>query len=178
MNESIIAHRYALALYNYATEKSIDQVIYQDIHLVREQLAKSKQGMKFMNSPNIKVSGKKLFLKDVFGNHIHSGTLNFLYLVIDQQRQSLLDDILRIYEDIYKQKHQIFSVDITTATKLNDGQILLLKQMIAQKLDGEVDLSVNTNPALIGGSVLRINDKLLDTSIRSQLKRIEKQLSE
>lgn len=44
MNESIIAHRYALALYNYATEKSIDLVIYQDIHLVRDQLAKIKAG--------------------------------------------------------------------------------------------------------------------------------------
>lgn len=178
MNESIIAHRYALALYNFATEKTIDQTVYQDVHLVREQLGASKAGMKFMNSPNIKITGKKLFLKEVFGNHIHAGTLKFLNLVVDQQRQALLDDILRIFEDIYRQKHHIFSVDLTTATELNQGQKLLFKQMIARKLNGEVDLTVNTNPALIGGSIVKINDKLLDTSIRSQLKRIEKQLSE
>lgn len=178
MNESIIAHRYALALYGYASDKKIDQVVYNDAKLIREQLTTSKPGMKFMESPNVKTSVKKLFLKKVFSNHIHDGTLNFLNLVVDQLRQSLMDDMLRIYEDIYKKNNNIFSVNITTATELDNEQKMHFKQIIAQKIKGVADLTVKVNPELIGGMVLRINDKLLDTSIRSQLKRIEKQLSE
>ena len=85
---------------------------------------------------------------------------------------------MRIFQDIYKEKHNIYSVDISTATELDESQKLLFKQMIAQKLNGEVELTVETKPELIGGSIIRINDKLLDTSIRGQLRRIEKQLSE
>ena len=178
MNASIIAHRYAVALYEYAAEKSADQIIYQDVNLVREQLATSKKATTFMNSPNIKISAKKLLLNEVFGSFINADTLNFLQFVIDQQRQSLLDDILRIYEDIYRKKHNIFSVELTTASKLSESEQLHFRQMIASKLNGIVDLKIDTNPELIGGSIVRIDDKLLDTSIKGQLRRSEKQLSE
>ena len=178
MNESIIAHRYAVALFKYAAENSIEKVIFQDVCLVKEQLAASKQAMTFMNSPNVKISGKKLFLKEVFGDYVNAATLKFLHLVVDQQRQSLINDIMRIFQVIYKEKHNIYSVDISTATELDESQKLLFKQMIAQKLNGERELAVETKPELIGGSIIRINDKLLDTSIRGQLRRIEKQLSE
>lgn len=178
MNDSIIAHRYAVALSGFALSNSVEEAVFHDSELIRSQLTGSKTGMKFINSPNIKLSAKKLFIKNIFGNHIDAITLRFLDFVLEQQRQNLLDDIFRIFQDIYRKKNNIFKVRVTAAVEMSTDRQESFKKLLGKKLGGEVDMRFDVDSSLIGGSLVRIGDRLLDTSIKTQLKKIEKILSE
>lgn len=178
MNESIIAHRYATALFEFTAEKGVDTDVFKDVGNIRPNLPPTSGMMKYLNSPNFKTSEKKQFLKNVFESVVNQETLRFLLFVLDQQRQELLDDILRIFEDIYRRHHNIFKVAITTASQLDNSHQQRIRTAIAGKLGGTVDLTLKIKPEIIGGAILRIDDKLLDTSIRTQLKHLERQLSQ
>jgi F-type H+-transporting ATPase subunit delta len=178
MNNSIIAHRYADALYGFASDKSKENTVFSDSLLIRSQLTGSKRGMKFINSPNIKASAKKLFIREIFDKHIDGVTTRFLEFVIDQQRQNLIDDIFRIYEDIYRSKNNIFKVSVTSAVEIDKDKQLIIKELLGKKLGGNIELTNSVDKSIIGGSIIRIGDKMLDSTIATRLKKIEKHLSE
>ncbi len=178
MNESIIAHRYAAALYEFAKGKNALESVYNDSKLIRSELEKSKSGIKFINSQNIKISEKRLFFSKIFGSYIDGVTLRFLDFILEQQRHTLLNDMLRIFEDIYRREKNIYKVKLTTAVEMNNQHMESFKNGLSKKLNGTVELTVDVDKSIIGGSIIRVGDRQLDSSVKNRLKKIEKHLSE
>lgn len=178
MNQSLIAHRYATALYRLAEERQLTERLYEDTQLVRAQLSESPSLVKFLNAPYVSVTQKKELIQKVFQQHVDLTTLNFLELVLGQGRHSFLSEMLRVYELLYKKARNIRSVEVTTAKALLPDQIERVKMEIQLKLHADIELTLKEKPAIVGGLIIRVDDHLLDASIATQLKHIEKQLME
>jgi len=102
--------------------------------------------------------------------------LRFLDVVADKERLDHLALISSVYSDMADDYLGIITAEITTAAPLNPGQVAQLEASLRDATGGEVRISRNTDPELLGGVVTRIGDVVYDGSVRGHLDRIRERL--
>ncbi len=176
MDYSLISVRYAKALFALSKEKGLSKEIYQDITLLKEQYKVNKDFSQFITSPVIPATRKKELFNTVFQSQVNELTIKFLITLVDNGREILLIHIAHDFADMYKKEQNIKSVSLYTAIELNADFIETIKNTLETELSSKVELSVFVKEHLIGGFMLMLDGKLIDTSVYSKLKRIKKQL--
>ncbi len=176
MNRGPIIIRYAQAYFNLGKEKSLLEKFYQDAQLLLSYCGKVKDFCVFLNSPVIKPSQKKGVFTNVFKKQLDPYTIRFLDLVIDRNRENYLKNILISFEELYKKEKGIKSVLLITAVPLDDSFKEELIPLLEKELKAQVEMTTRVNKNIIGGLILKVDDKMLDSSITHQLKRLKKQI--
>merc|ERR1711924_351927 len=128
---------------------------------------------KFLGNPLITREAKKNVLKDVLGEQIGSKSLTFLLLLVDRNRIAFLEDITQKFLELSYKKESIEIAKVTSSLQLSTQQ----QQSLAEKLKKvtgakQIKLALKVDPSLIGGFTVEVGSKLIDTSIRGQLKQI------
>jgi|TARA_B110000967_G_scaffold171064_1_gene181368 F-type H+-transporting ATPase subunit delta len=170
---SKVAVPYAEALLDLAKSNGSLKETTNDINIVSQFLANSSDLKKFLGNPLITREAKKNVVKDIIGEQIAESTLNFLLLLVDRNRIQVLDSIaLKFLELSYKQE-SIEIAKITSSIQLSADQ----QKSIAEKLKvitgaKQIKLALKVDPKLIGGFTVEIGSKMIDTSIRGQLRKI------
>ena len=170
---SKIAEPYAEALVDLAAANDSLKETTNDMNIVSQFLANSSDLKKFLGNPLITREAKKNVIKDIFGDLINANTLTFLMLLVDRNRIAFLGAIAqRFLELSYKQD----SIEI--AKIISSVQLSLQQQKnLAEKLKvitgaKQIKLALKVDSSLIGGFTVEVGSKLIDTSIRGQLKQI------
>ena len=70
------------------------------------------------------------------------------------------------------------TAEVTSAHPLNDAQVAALKAALKGKLGKDVTLQARVNPALLGGLVVKVGSRMIDTSLRTRLMNVKTQLKE
>ena len=170
---SKVAVPYAEALLDLAKSNGSLKETTNDINIVSQFLANSSDLKKFLGNPLITREAKKNVVKDIIGEQIAESTLKFLLLLVDRNRIQVLDSIaLKFLELAYKQE-SIEIAKITSSIQLSADQ----QKSIAEKLKvitgaKQIKLALKVDPKLIGGFTVEIGSKMIDTSIRGQLRKI------
>ncbi len=176
MNESKITTRYAKAIFQLAQENNLLDRIKQDLDLVTGVL-KIDEFQQLIKSPIIPESQKKVAFTQIFKGKVHEYTLDFLLLVIENRREAFLSLMLMDFYELYKKYLGITEVHLTTAVDIDTELKKQFIDILKESLNSKIDLYQKTDPQIIGGFILRVEDKLLDMSISSQLKQIKKELT-
>ena len=168
-----IAVPYAEALLELANANNSLKETTNDMNIVSQFLANSSDLKKFLGNPLITRDAKKSVLKDVLGEQIGEKTLTFLMLLVDRSRIAYLDGIAYKFLELSYKAESIEIAKVTSSVKLSLAQ----QKSIAEKLKGitgakQIKLAVRVDSKLIGGFTIEIGSKLIDTSIRGQLKQI------
>jgi F-type H+-transporting ATPase subunit delta len=168
-----IAEPYAEALLELSNSNDSLSETTNDINIVSQFLANSSDLKKFLGNPLITRTAKKNVIKDVLGEQIDSKTLTFLMLLVDRGRIAILDTIAEKFLELSYKKESIEIAKVTSSIKLSTEQqkniALKLKSITGAK---QIKLALRVDPKLIGGFTVEIGSKLIDTSIRGQLKQI------
>jgi F-type H+-transporting ATPase subunit delta len=176
MDENKISLRYAKALFSLAREKAVlDQVNY-DIDVIMNSLKAVPEFKIVLGSPVVKTSEKAVLFKETFAGKVNQITLSFLNLLLTNKRESYLESILRNFLDLYRKFKGFKLAVLSSALSLDDKTINQFRDLIRQKFDTEVDLSVSVNQDLIGGFILRVEDQQIDASVSSKLKELKQEL--
>lgn len=173
MNESIITSRYAKALFSSAKEKEILDRLKTDIESVLTVCNQSVEFILFLESPVVKTSKKIKLLSEVFSGTIHKLTLRFLVLITENKRESYIPGICRNFLDLLRKDSGIKTAVMTTATQLSAETIEKARLILEKDLVSKIELTGKVNPDIIGGIILRVDDKQLDASLATQLKKIK-----
>jgi len=176
MDTGRISARYAKALYEYAAEKKKEKEVYEEMKLISEVFSLTPALTKAMNNPRISSEKKRELLLTAAGTDVSPEFIRFLDLVIAQKRESYLQLMSLVYQDIYRKMNGIVIGKLTTAQPVNSKEEVQMKKLVAEKPGEDVDFVSNTNPDLIGGFVLQIGTYQLDASLSSQLKKIKNSL--
>ncbi len=176
MNHSAIAVRYAKAFFATAKEKKLLDQLKTDIESVLEICKQSVDFILLLESPVLKTSKKVALIKTLFGGHIHELTLRFLLLITENKRESHLPGICRSFLDLTRKDLNIKSAVLTTASEVGADTAKKVEQLLAKELNATIELSTQVNPEILGGMVLRFDDKQYDASIATQLKNIKQSL--
>lgn len=177
MDVGLIARRYATVLYDFASQRKELEQVNSDAQCIRDAFAEYRSSIEFLSSPIKKISEKKDFLVTVFKNSVTSTMMDFLLFVADKERISVIDDILRVFQSLYKKSLGIKQVDVVTASPLSAEKESSFTSLIEEKLGAKVDAKYSFDSALIGGMIITVDGKQLDCSVQRQLKEIEKSLT-
>lgn len=168
MDSITISKRYAKAIYDIAFEKSEEFNVFEMLTLIQEQLEKNEDFKKFLNYPVINKEDKIELVNKIY-NDIKGISLDILDYLLDKDKLIYIKDILSEYTKIYYAKHNKLVVRAIFPKELTDIQKDKLKKNLELKKKKEVIIQYIVDENLIGGGIIKINDEVIDGSIRSQL---------
>jgi F-type H+-transporting ATPase subunit delta len=177
MNESKITTRYAKALFKLAQEQNLLDKIKQDLDFVYQAID-IKEFRDLINSPIIPVSQKKQVFVELFKDRIDNSTLNFLLILAENRREQFLKIIILDFYKLYRQALGITQVELITAVELSEQTKQEFINILKKITNHKIDLIHKVNPEIIGGFIIRIDDRQLDTSIATQLQKLKKHISQ
>lgn len=176
MDQSKINTRYAKAFFALAKDKGLTSELRKDAGLIANVCASSVDFNLLLESPIVKTSQKLKAVKSIFAGKINELSLNFLILITENNREKNIPGIFRYLEDLYRKEEGIKTAVITSAKSLEDSVLSEISQILEKEFNSKVELSQKVNMDLIGGFVLRVDDKQYDASISTQLKKIKEKL--
>ena len=168
-----VAEPYAEALLDLANSSDTLKETTNDMNVVSQFLANSNDLKKFLGNPLITREAKKSVVKDILGEQVDSRTLKFLLLLVDRNRIEVLESIAQKFLELSYKYESIEVAKIISSVQLSAGQ----QKEIAEKLKiitgaKQIKLALKVDPQLIGGFTIEIGSKMIDTSIRGQLRQI------
>lgn len=175
MRHSLAGNRYAKSLLALAVEQNQLDAVFNDMLLIGTTIKESRDLTVLLNNPVVKADKKYSVLISIFGSKIGETSTNFLKLVSTRKRESLLEDIAFSFVDLYKKEKNIIVAEITSAIKLDDIQ----KQNIIKllKTDATVEMVERIDPSILGGFIVRVDDKQIDASVLRELSDIRQALN-
>lgn len=176
MDQSKINVRYAKAFFTLAKEKGLTTELRKDAGLIAHVCETSTDFILLLESPVVKTTNKVKAIRSIFEGKVNVLSLNFLVLIAENKRERNIPGIFRNLEDLYRKEEGIKTAVLTSAQPLDEELVLQVRKILEIEFNAKVELSQKVNSELIGGFVLRVDDKQYDASISTQLKKIKEQL--
>jgi F-type H+-transporting ATPase subunit delta len=170
MNAGVISSRYARAIYEYAAEKGAETALLGQMQLLERNFSKFPTLRKVISDPTVTAEQKIQVLVTACDAHGNETLQQVIRLVVKNKRSGYMENIIRMYDEIYRKSKGIVTVQLTTVEPADDRIKEELLPVIARITDGKVDFQTKTDLGLIGGFVLEIEDQRLDASVKEQLR--------
>nr|YP_010619266.1 ATP synthase CF1 subunit delta [Amplisiphonia pacifica]WAX03279.1 ATP synthase CF1 subunit delta [Amplisiphonia pacifica] len=168
-----IATPYAEALIDHAQSLSLLTEATKDLSSISTVLSESKDLQTLLQNPLINGFIKKDILKRLFENQINNFVMNFLLVLVDKRRVSLLQSIIQKYLQLIYILESTTIAELYSAIDITETQQESLVQKIKLMTNSnQVKLVIRKDADLIGGFVIKIGSKIIDASIAGKLKRI------
>ena len=178
MAQSAITVRYAKAFFSLAKEKNLQDTLKSDMELIASVCEKSSDFTLLLENPIVKTMRKVELFSLIFSEKIHSYTLNFLKIIAENKREIYIPGICRNFLSLVRKDQNITTAVVTTASELEADTVKKIEKFLEKGLNTRIELSTKVNPNIIGGMILRLEDKQCDASIAAQLKKIKQTLLE
>ncbi|MEE2922797.1 MAG: ATP synthase F1 subunit delta [Pseudomonadota bacterium] len=167
------ARRYASALFELAQDKGELADVHKDFQAFAELPKQSKDLAILLASPAFSAEQKMAGLAEVMKKAGVSGLLaNFVGVMA---RNGRADDILGAqvaFDELYAKQRGVKRAVVRTAKEMSGAERQRIESILAKAVGGEVELSSEVDPSLIGGIQLRIGSKLVDASLAAKLDRM------
>lgn len=167
--------RYAEAAFQVASrDKSVDRW-RSDLETAAAIVAEEKVGRALAN-PSIPLEERTATAADTFSSIVSAPVLNLIGLMLRRGRIEELPRLAAEFRGLDNAHRGITLATATSASPLSSDERQALVERMEQLTAGRVELQVQVDPALLGGLVVRVGDRLLDGSVRSRLERLRNQL--
>ena len=171
------ATRYAKSLIDLSLEQGALETVYQDMLFIHDTCEKNRELIVFLNSPIIKTDKKIEVLHAVF-NNLGKLSKSFVDLIARKRRENYLPEIAAEFISHYKKHKKILTAIVTTAVGLDDTLRKQVLDLVKQGNNNEVELVEKIDKNIIGGLILRVGDKQIDSSILRKIKSLTRTFSE
>ena len=178
MEATQVAHRYASGLFELTQEKNVSERVHDDLSAIADLLAQDKTLLNFLAAPQLLESDKEAVIEKAFKDKVQEYLYNFLQLLVLKHRTDFLVEIAEEYEKLYNESRGLVATRLITAVPLSaeeSGKILDKLNALTGKT---VTLVPEVDPAIIGGAIAVIGDKVIDRSVRHDLRQLREQLME
>jgi F-type H+-transporting ATPase subunit delta len=174
-----VAERYASALFDLALEESSIDRIEGELQSLTRLLDESADLRRLVESPVFSAEEQERAIGAVANNAGIGGLAgNLLRLVARNRRLFALPGIVKAFREMAARHRGEVTAEVASAHPLSDAQVGALKAALKEKLGKDVMLETRVNPALLGGLVVKVGSRMIDTSLRSRLMTVKTQLKE
>ena len=173
----LAAKTYGDSLFELALEeKKLDSFLEEAV-FVQQVLSENEDFVKLMTHPKVSKEEKEEVIKNIFKGKVSDEITGFLAIVNRKGRFKEIQGILSYFVARVKEHKKVGVVYVTTPVELKDAQ----KQALVQKLLDtteyqEMEMNYSIDPSLIGGMIVRIGDRVVDSSIKNKLNRLTSDL--
>jgi len=177
MRVTLLAKRYARALFDLALETKKLEKVAKDMVLLEGIVRDSRELRLLLNNPVLDAHKKNKVLKKIFEGKVEELSMRFILLLTRKGREKYIPYIAKAFNDIYKDHNNIVDVTLTTAyvtdKEIKDSVLKLLKSIT----DKNIELEEHIDEDIIGGYLINLEDYQYDATIKTQLKRLRKEFS-
>jgi F-type H+-transporting ATPase subunit delta len=171
------ARRYAQAVFEIAVDHDELEQWLDDLSMLANSVG-SSQFLDFMSAPRVPASTKLEVIREALGDSVNRLALNLISMLATRNLAHILPDIADQYQELVDSHRGIERAEVVSAVPLTDAQHQQTVALLEGLSGREVRLSTRVEPALIGGMVMRIGDRVVDGSTRSRLQAMRRGLSE
>lgn len=169
-----VAGRYVAALFELAGEqKKLDEVA-EDMATIRALLAESPDLRRLVASPVIGRDAQGAALAAVLEKAgVSEMTRNFAAVVARNRRLFVLDSMCVGYRQLLASARGEMTAEIMTAQPLTDTQRQSLEQELRTAMGSKITLDTRVDSSLLGGMIVKVGSRMVDSSLRTKLQRLE-----
>jgi F-type H+-transporting ATPase subunit delta len=179
VTEEQIARVYAQAFMGVAAKSANATGMVEEVAAIVDDVLDSfPQLEKALRSELIAPEEKERMLDRVFGARVSNEVLNFLKVLSRHERLGLLRSIARILKQLDARRRGLTEVEVRVAKVLDDSLRTEILNRLRGMLGGEPVLRVAVDPSLIAGMVIRIGDRVYDSSVHTQLEHVRRSMIE
>jgi F-type H+-transporting ATPase subunit delta len=178
MDIGIISSRYARALMQYAQSTGTEDRLYDEVRSLEHSFRRHPNLREALANPVLSTKEKlQLITAATVGNGETCREMGrFLTLVLRNRREQYLQYICLSFLQLYRKMHRIATVRLITAVPVHRPVWERIRSKVRKRLNANIELQTEVNPAIEGGFIMELADYRLDASIATQLKRVKKQL--
>ncbi len=174
-----IAGRYAVALFEIAEESGALESVEGHLGLLQEAMGISEDLRALIASPIASREQQGAALAAICDKmEIGAPVSAVIGLMAAKRRLFVLPDMIGIFNQLLADKRGIVSAEVTSATPLTDAQRKSLEDTIKKSVGADIALDVTVDESLIGGLVVKVGSRMIDTSIRSKLASLQTAMKE
>lgn len=172
--ESGLAGRYAVALFELADEGKALDAVAADLVALQQALGVSDDMTRLVRSPVLdrdeQWKAMSALLDKMGANHL---TKKFLGVVTANRRLFALSGIIRAYLEELASRRGEVTADVVSAHPLTDSQVKALEGSLKKALGGKVAIAPRVDPSILGGLIVKVGSRMIDSSLRTQLQKLK-----
>ena len=175
-----MAGRYATALFELALDNKAVDAIKKDLDQFDALIAGSADLNRLVRSPVFDADEQLKALSAILAKADIKGlAANFLRVITTNRRLFAVRDMIRGYRALVARHKGEVTAEVTVAEKLNDKNLDALKSALKSVTGGkDIDLDVKVEPAIIGGLIVKVGSRMVDSSLRTKLNSIKLAMKE
>lgn len=173
----LVSKTYGEALFEIAMEQNRLRELMEEIQVIQKIIDENPEFQKLMKHPGIPKQEKLQVAETVFKGRVSDELEGLLEVVISKERYGDLPAIFAYFIDKVKEQQKIGIAYVTTAVELTAAQKAATEARLLETGGyRKMEMHYSVDAALIGGMVIRIGDRVVDSSIRTKLDGLTKQL--
>lgn len=174
----LVSKTYGDALFQLAVETNKTDSFLEEVRGIQQTIAENPDLMRLMSHPKIVKEEKLKILEDVFKGRISDEMLGLMLMLVTKGHYTNVEEVLAYFAECVKEYKNIGTAYVTSALELSENQKQQLKQKLLDTTHYvEFEMHYEVDAALIGGMVIRIKDRVVDSSIRTKLYDLSRELS-
>ena len=174
---TIASTSYGDALFQIAVESSKTNEMLEEVIELKKVLDSNPELKELMANPRFSKEEHLDIVKNVFKGKVSEDLFGFLELLVTKNRYNELDGILDYFIRKVKEYQGIGQATVTTAIKLDEEQKKQIKEkLLATTKYNQMEIDYRVDSSLIGGMVIRIKDRVVDSSVRTKLDKMSREL--
>ena len=178
MSELTVGARYAKSLIDLAQEQNILEDVKKDMEFFIQVVKENHELQAVLRNPIIGHDKKVKILEAIFGTSVGKATIGFFKIMITKSRGEVLYYTAQEFINQYNAKKNIIKALVTSATPLSAANMKSITDLVQAEVGGNIVLQTKVDPNLIGGFVLTVGDRQVDTSIANSLKKLKTEFAQ
>ena len=177
MSNSIVARRYAVALYELGKEKASLESIENELNVLAEVYENEPAFSTYMNTPRVATEDKKNFIRNTFKD-LTKDLVNTLLLLVDKGRVEIIPDMVRSFVEMKNEASGVAEADVYSVRELSSEELAQVEKVFVKRLNlNTLRMNNIVDASLLGGIRVQIGNKIYDGTLATQLKRLEQNLT-
>ena len=174
----LVSKTYGEALFDLGVEEQSLEVLSEEAKAILKAMSENPELLRLLNHPKIVKEEKVSVMENIFKGQVSDTMVGFLVLVVQKDRYNEIEGILTYFLEKVREDKKMGVAYVTSAIPLSEEQKNQIKNKLLETTEYvDFEMIYQVEQAIIGGLIIRLGDRVLDSSIRSRLYSMSKELS-
>lgn len=169
------ARRYAEAAFQIADQDGTLDAWLKDLQVAAKLLG-PPEVLRLLGNPAVPTQVRAKAVERALGTRVSEKTRNLVLLLLRRGRVDLLVSVAAAYRALYEQRKGIVRATVISAAALDKAEQAAIQQRLGQLVGGTLEIEQQVDPAILGGVIVRLGDRMIDGSVRGRLERLRSRL--
>lgn len=174
----LVSKTYGDALFELALETEKLDVMLDEVKSISTALKENQEMTRLMNHPKIVKEEKIAFIEEIFKGRVSDELVGLMRMIVEKDHYNEMDEVFVYFIDQVKEYKNIGTAYVTSAVELSETQKTAVeKRLLETTKYVQFEMHFEVDAELIGGMVIRIGDRVVDSSIKTKLYDLTRELT-